>query len=128
MRLLLDTHILLWALVDDRRLSSGVREMLLDPSNDVFFSAASVWEIAVKRSLRRGDIPVSAKEAVRLFGEAGYEELGISVAHAVAVEALPSIHADPFDRLLVAQALSEPMRLITHDHVVASYGESIFLV
>ena len=128
MRLLLDTHVLLWALADDRRLSSHVRELLLEPLNDVYFSAASVWEIAIKRALRRGTMPISAEQAVSLFHEAGYEQLAISSDHAVAVETLPAIHADPFDRMLIAQALSEPLRLVTHDAVVASYNDSIILI
>ena len=128
MRLLLDTHILLWAVTDDPRLPTCVRELLLHPHNEVFFSVATIWEIAIKRSLRRVDMPVSAEESVKFFREAGYEELSISAAHAVWVETLPAIHADPFDRLLVAQALTEPMRLITRDKVVASYSPGIMLV
>ena len=127
MRLLLDTHILLWALTDDPRLSIPVRTLLLEPHNDVFFSAASVWEIAIKRTLRRSEMPISATDAIRLFHEAGYEELSISAIHTAMVETLPPLHADPFDRLLVAQALTEPMRLITHDRIVASYSTHIFL-
>ena len=127
MRLLLDTHILLWALTDDPRLSIPVRTLLLEPHNDVFFSAASVWEIAIKRTLRRSEMPISATDAIRLFHEAGYEELSISANHTAMVETLPPLHADPFDRLLVAQALTEPMRLITHDRIVASYSNLIFL-
>jgi PIN domain nuclease of toxin-antitoxin system len=128
MRLLLDTHILLWALTDDPRLSTCVRELLLDPANEAFFSAASVWEIAIKHALRREDMPVPASRAARLFHEAGYEEMPISSAHAAFVETLPTIHADPFDRLLVAQAMSEPLRLVTRDKLVASYSDSIILV
>jgi len=128
MRLLLDTHVLLWALTDDPRLTTSARELLLDPHNDVFFSAATVWEIAIKRALRRADIPVSAEQAIYLFREAGYEELEISAAHAARVETLPHLHVDPFDRLLVAQALTEPMRLITSDRIVASYSPGILLL
>jgi PIN domain nuclease of toxin-antitoxin system len=128
MRLLLDTHILLWALTDDPRLSTCARELLLDPANDAFFSAASVWEIAIKDALRPADMPIPAGHAARLFHEAGYEELPISSAHAAFVETLPTIHADPFDRLLVAQAMSEPLRLVTRDKTVASYNDNITLV
>ncbi len=127
MRLLLDTHILLWALTDDPRLSATVRDLLLDKNNDVFFSAASVWEIAIKRTLQRSGMPISATEAIRYFHEAGYEELGISASHTAMVESLPPLHTDPFDRLLVAQALAEPMRLVTHDRLVASYSPQILL-
>lgn len=128
MRLLLDTHILLWALTDDARLPERARELLLDSRNEVFFSAASVWEIAIKRSLRREAISISAEEAVRFFRAAGYKELAVSATHAAKVETLAPIHADPFDRLLVAQAMTEPMLLITHDRTIASYGPEIILV
>lgn len=127
MRLLLDTHILLWALTDDPRLSPRIRDLLLNPKNDVFFSAASVWEIAIKRTVRRESMPIAAEQAVELFHEAGYGELEISASHAARIETLPPIHSDPFDRMLVAQALTEPMRLITHDRTVASYSDSIIL-
>ena len=128
MRLLLDTHILLWALTDDPRLSTQARDLLLNSHNDLFFSVASIWEIAIKRTVRRDSMPVSAKQAVHLFHEAGYEELSVTADHAALVETLPAIHSDPFDRLLVAQAMAEPMRLITHDRVMASYSDSIMLV
>ena len=81
----------------------------------------------IKRTLRRSEMPISATDAIRLFHEAGYEELSISANHTAMVETLPPLHADPFDRLLVAQALTEPMRLITHDRIVASYSNLIFL-
>lgn len=128
MRLLLDTHILLWALTDDPRLSAPVRDLLLNPHNDIFFSAASIWEIAIKRTLRPDSMPISAKQAVQMFHEAGYEELGITADHTAWVETLPPHHADPFDRLLVAQAMAEPMRLITHDRIMSTYSDSIMLV
>ena len=119
MRLLLDTHIALWAIVDDPRLAGAARELIEAPSNDVAVSAASLWEIAIKHALRRGDMPVSAADALGWFRAAGYVLLDITAEHAAAVETLPPIHADPFDRLLVAQARHEPLRLITHDATVA---------
>ena len=128
MRLLLDTHILLWALTDDARLPERARELLLDSHNEVFFSAASVWEIAIKRTLRRETISISAEDAARFFHAAGYAELAVSSTHAAKVETLAPLHADPFDRLLVAQAMTEPMRLMTHDRTIASYGPEIILV
>ncbi len=127
MRLLIDTHVLLWALTDSPRLLPSTRELLLDPGNEVFFSAASIWEIAIKRSLRRTDMPIAADQAVSLLHNAGYEELAISAAHAVAMESLPTIHADPFDRMLAAQAISEPMRLVTHDKILASYLNNVII-
>ena len=128
MRLLLDTHIALWALVDSPQLSVRARDLLLDPSHRVFVSSASLWEIAIKRALGRGDMPIGASEAESLFARAGYEELPIRWVHAARVEHLPPIHSDPFDRILVAQAITEPMTLLTHDSTVAQYSDSILLV
>lgn len=128
MNLLLDTHIALWALTDSPKLSSAARELILAPRSRVWVSAVSVWEIAIKHSLGRGDMPISGEEALRYFQRAGYQLLSIDPEHAVAVEKLPPVHQDPFDRLLVAQALAEPMRLLTHDAMVARYSDTIILV
>ena len=122
MRLLLDTHIALWAIVDDPRLAGAARELIEAPSNDVAVSAASLWEIAIKHALRRGDMPVSAADALGWFRDAGYALLDITPEHAAAVETLPPIHADPFDRLLIAQALSEAMALVSNEAVFDGYG------
>lgn len=128
MRLLLDTHVALWAIADDSRLSAAARLLIEAPTNEVLVSAVSVWEIAIKHALGRGDMPVSAAQALGFFQQAGFSMLAVSAAHAAAVEALPSIHADPFDRLLIAQAFHEPLRLLTHDATVAKYGGSIIPV
>ena len=128
MRLLLDTHIALWALMDDPRLTAQARVLIEDEHNRAFISAASLWEIAVKRTLGRGGIPFSAQDALRHFTDANYEFLGVRPSHAVVVETLPHIHSDPFDRMLVSQALTEPMRLLTHDRVVAKYSDLVLLV
>ncbi|MCL5956104.1 MAG: type II toxin-antitoxin system VapC family toxin [Gammaproteobacteria bacterium] len=125
MNLLLDTHVALWAITDSPRLSKKAREMIELPKSSIWISAATIWEIAIKRSLGRGDMPVSSQEAMRYFGESGYRFLPIEPEHAAAVEDLPAHHADPFDRILVAQALVEPMRLITHDAMVACYSDTI---
>lgn len=125
MNLLLDTHVALWAITDSPKLSASARELIQSPKTTVWVSAASVWEIAIKHGLGRGDMPVSGDAAVRYFREAGYHFLAIEPEHAVAVEALPAHHQDPFDRLLVAQALVEPMRLMTHDPMVARYSDTI---
>ena len=127
MRLLLDTHIAIWSLTDPKMLSPRVRDLLSDPDNDVFVSAASVWEIAIKHALgrRAGAPPFGADAAIGHFRDVGYDFLAVSPEHAAAVEALPMHHADPFDRLLIAQALSEPMRLVTSDPMVARYSETI---
>jgi PIN domain nuclease of toxin-antitoxin system len=128
MRLLLDTHIALWAITDSPALSAEARRYILAPNNEVFVSAASIWEISIKHGLGRGNMPISGNEAAEFFTQAGYMTLDISVNHAVFVESLPSHHADPFDRMLVAQALSEPMRLLTHDKMIAAYSDLVILV
>jgi len=127
-KLLLDTQIALWSLTDSPRLSERARNLILNPDAAIFFSAASVWEIAIKHRLARCDMPVSGDEAAGLFREAGYIELPITADHAAATEKLPGHHADPFDRMLVAQALHEPIRLLTHDRQLLEYGGSIEFV
>lgn len=128
MRLLLDTHIALWALTDDPRLTQRARELLANPGNSVFVSAVSVWEIAIKHERYGREImPISGEEARDAFQAAGYEPLAISMGHAAAVDGLPPIHRDPFDRLLVAQALTEPLRLVTSDRTVARYSDTVIL-
>lgn len=124
----MDTHRALWALIDSPRLSSDARQLILDPRNEVWFSAATVWEIAIKHSLARGEMPLSGNEAVQLLLEAGYGELPVTAAHAAAVETLPAHHADPFDRILVAQSIVEPMHLLTHDRQLSKYGVTVQIV
>ena len=128
MNLLLDTHVALWAITDSPRLPESARALIESPRATIWVSAASVWEIAIKHSLARGDMPVSGHDAVRYFEASGYRLLPVEAEHAVAVESLPPHHQDPFDRLLVAQALVEPMRLITHDATVARYSDTVLLV
>ena len=128
MRLLLDTHIALWAITDSPALSVEARRHILAPKNEVYVSAASIWEISIKHGLGRGNMPVSGSEAAEYFTQAGYMTLDISTDHAVFVEKLPIHHADPFDRMLVAQALYEPMHLLTHDKIIAAYSDTIILV
>jgi PIN domain nuclease of toxin-antitoxin system len=128
LRLLLDTHVALWALTDNRKLSRKARALIQDPQNDIYFSAATIWEIAIKHALARKDMPVSAAEAQKYFIAAGYIELPFHAHHAAAVESLPGHHADPFDRILVAQAQHEPMKLLTHDRQLIAYGQSIEFV
>ena len=128
MNLLLDTHIALWAIADSPRLAAEARRLIESPRSTVWVSAASVWEIAIKHSLGRGDMPVSGEAALGWFRESGYRLLAIEAEHAAAVGTLPAHHADPFDRLIVAQALVEPMRLLTHDATVARYSDTVILV
>jgi PIN domain nuclease of toxin-antitoxin system len=128
MRLLLDTHIALWAITDSPALPAQARRHILAPHNEVYVSAASIWEISIKHGLGRGNMPVSGGEAAEYFAQAGYMTLDISTQHAVLVESLLPHHADPFDRMLVAQALSEPMRLLTHDKALSVYSDTVILV
>jgi len=131
MRLLLDTHIALWTIADDPKLSAKARRLIDDPDNQIVISAASVWEIAIKYALARGgpnDMPCSSEAALGYFRAAEFELLDVSPAHAALVETLAPLHADPFDRILVAQALSVPLRLMTHDPRVAAYSDTVILV
>ena len=121
MKLLLDTHLLLWAAGVPERLSSEARALLEDPMNALLFSPASLWEVAIKRSLGRADFEVDPRLLRRGLLENGYDELAITGAHAVAVDDLPPIHRDPFDRLLVAQAMVEGIPLVTADARLAEY-------
>ncbi len=128
MRLLLDTHVALWAITDDPRLPEKARTSIGDRSNQVYVSAASVWEIAIKHAVKRDDMPVSGSQALAFFRASGYELLDITAAHAASVETLPALHSDPVDRLIVAQALSEPLRLMTRDAMLARYSDTIIRV
>ena len=128
MNFLLDTHVALWAIADSPSLPKAAREIVKSSKSKIWISAASIWEIAIKHSLGRGGMPVSSEDAVRYFREAGYQFLAIEPDHAVAVEELPPHHQDPFDRILVAQALVEPMRLITHDEKVSRYSDTIMRI
>jgi PIN domain nuclease of toxin-antitoxin system len=121
MRLLLDTHLLLWAAGTPKRLSTSTRKAIESPDNSLFFSVASLWEIVIKRGLDRADFRVDAHLLRRGLLDNGYAELAITGEHALAVESLPPIHKDPFDRLLVAQATAEGMTLLTADASVALY-------
>ena len=121
MKLLLDTHILLWAANEPERLSAQAIALLEDPDNELLFSAASLWEVSIKNSLGRDDFKVDARLLRRGLLDNGYIELPITSAHAVYVESLPAIHKDPFDRILIAQATAEGITLVTADAKVAKY-------
>jgi PIN domain nuclease of toxin-antitoxin system len=128
LRLLLDTHVALWAVAKSRTLPTTIADLIEAPANDIFVSVVSLWEIAIKHGLRRtgpGAVAIPASRALELFGLAGYASLDVKPAHALAVETLPTLHGDPFDRLLVAQALTEPMRLVTHDAALAKYSDTV---
>ena len=128
MKLLLDTHLLLWAAGEPHKLSAKARRLLADTNNELMFSAASLWEVAIKRGLGRADFQVDSRLFRRGLLDNGYLELPVFSGHAVAVDSLPPIHKDPFDRLLVAQSLVEGMALLTSDATVAQYGGSIRMV
>ena len=130
MRLLLDTHIAIWAALDSPRLPPTARALIVDTANPLYVSAATIWEIAIKHALRRSvaAMPLSAAEALSCFREAGYALLPVTPEHARALEELPALHGDPFDRMLVAQALTEPLRLVTQNPLVGRYGEMVLRV
>ena len=128
MRLLLDTQILLWALTDPDRLSPSVRETLEDPANTVLFSAASVWETSIKAALGRTDFRFSPQEIFKAAIDAGFTELPVRSTAAMRVADLPHHHRDPFDRLLVAQAIDEPARLYTADTQLEAYSDFVVSV
>lgn len=125
MRLLLDTQIALWALTGSARLGALAQGLIEDPANEIYLSTASVWEIAIKYAMGRGDMPVSGARAAELFTQAGYRELPVTWRHAAMVDDLPSIHNDPFDRILIAQSLAEPMKLLSRDATLTSYGAMV---
>ena len=125
MKLLLDTHLLLWAAGAPKRLSPAARKLINDPANELLYSAASLWEIAIKRALGREDFRVDPRALRRGLLENGYAELAISGEHVLAVDALPALHKDPFDRILVAQSLAESVTLLTGDPQVARYSDTI---
>ncbi len=125
MNLLLDTHLLLWAAGEPQRLSAKARTLLLDPANQLVFSAASLWEISIKNGLDRSDFNVDPRRLWRMLLVNGYRELPITSEHAVAVNDLPPLHKDPFDRILVVQARVEGLTLLTADKMVAKYGEGV---
>ena len=121
MKLLLDTHLLLWAAGEPERLPAAARELIEDRNNQLMFSVASLWEVAIKSGLGRDDFRADARLLRRGLLDNGYDELAIMGEHAVAVAALPPIHKDPFDRLLVAQSAVEGILLLTTDTLVAQY-------
>jgi PIN domain nuclease of toxin-antitoxin system len=121
MRVLLDTHLLLWAKTAPRRLPEGLQRLILDPETEPLFSAASVWEIAIKQAQRRDDFRVDAAVLRADLLDSGYVELPVLGEHAIAVSTLPPIHKDPFDRMLVAQAIVEGVELLTVDQQLGRY-------
>ena len=121
MKLLLDTHLLLWAADNPSRLPKAVRLLIEDEGNELLFSAASLWEITIKRGLGREDFRVDPRLFRRALLDNGYIELPITGEHAVNLDLLPSTHKDPFDRILVAQAMVEGITLLTNDRKLLGY-------
>jgi len=121
LKLLLDTHLLLWAAGEPERLTPKIRKLIDNPENELVFSAASIWEVAIKRGLGRPDFKVDARLLRRGLIDNGYSELPIVSDHVVAIDSLPQIHRDPFDRVLVAQATVEGITLLTIDSIVSRY-------
>jgi PIN domain nuclease of toxin-antitoxin system len=120
-RVLLDTHLLLWALGDPSRIPAAARRLIGEA--EIYVSASSIWEISIKAAI--GKLTADPREVAAALAPAGFLELPVTGEHAARVASLPPIHRDPFDRLLVAQALTEPMRLLTTDKVLAGYGDIV---
>lgn len=128
MRLLLDTRVLLWALIEPARLTNAARAVLEDPEHEVLFSAASIWEIATKCALGRADFQVPPGAILEAALKSGFAELPVRSAAALKVATLPHLHRDPFDRLLIAQAMTEPASFYTADETLERYSELVVRV
>jgi len=126
--LLLDTHLLIWAAMFPERLSEAARALINDPRNTLVFSVASIWEAAIKSALGRDDFRVAPRLLHRGLLDNGYTELLITSRHAVTTDSLPLLHKDPFDRLLLAQAISEGIVLLTSDVQLARYPGPVRVV
>jgi PIN domain nuclease of toxin-antitoxin system len=127
-KLLLDTHLLLWAAGQPNRLPRAALKLIDNPANELLFSAASIWEVAIKRGLGRSDFQADPRLLRRGLLDNGYSELPVLSDHVVAIDCLPAIHKDPFDRLLVAQATVEGITFLTADTVVAQYPGPVRMV
>jgi PIN domain nuclease of toxin-antitoxin system len=128
MKLLLDTHLLLWAAGQPDRLPAEARVLIDSAENELLFSAASIWEVVIKSGMGREDFKIDARVLRRGLLDNGYGELAIGSEHVVAIDNLPLVHKDPFDRVLVAQAQAEGITLLTADPVVARYPGPVRLV
>ena len=128
MRMLLDTHLLVWAMGSPERLSAALAAMLQDPASTPVFSVASLWELVIKQALGRPDFRVEPALLRRALLDGGWQELPVQAHHALAVAALPLLHRDPFDRLLLAQASSDGLLLITADQQLAAYPGPVRLM
>ena len=128
MKYLLDTHVLLWAVTGDVKLSQKARRIIEDLDNELLFSAASIWEIAIKSTLIRADFQIDSSLMRRSLLDNGYSELVITGKHAAETQYLPDIHKDPFDRILIAQSRAEGITLLSADEKVIQYGHTILAI
>lgn len=122
MRVLLDTHIFLWCIKGDRRLTKSMRTKI-SQATEVYVSSASIWEVVIKMKLNKLEADID--QVVTAIADSGFMELSITASHAVSVSRLPDIHRDPFDRILIAQAMSEPLTLLTADSTLRRYSELV---
>lgn len=125
MRLLLDTHVFLWCVNDDKRLSKKARTAI-STADEVYVSSASIWETSIKVKL--GKLDANMDDLVDAISQSGFLELPITAQHALVTFQLPEIHKDPFDRILIAQAISEPLRLITADSILRQYSDLVDVI
>ncbi|MBR1375156.1 MAG: type II toxin-antitoxin system VapC family toxin [Cardiobacteriaceae bacterium] len=128
MKYLLDTHIALWLLEDSEKLSNAARKIIQAVDNEIYASYASLWEIAIKHKKYPNEMPISSKKMQYCLRQSNVLLLPIGLEHIIATENLPDIHKDPFDRLLIAQAITEPMHFLTHDEKLSAYSELVQLV
>jgi PIN domain nuclease of toxin-antitoxin system len=128
MNLLLDTHILLWAAFDQTKIAGPARSLIADPAHTLWFSVASLWEVAIKRGLDRPSFQVEAGVLRAGLLSSGYSELAVEGRHVLGLSVLARYHGDPFDRILIAQAAAEGMRLMTADRVLEAYGGPVMVV
>lgn len=125
MRILLDTDVLLWALIEPKRLPKEARDTIEDGRNEVFFSAASIWEIAIKSKIKKRGLRFTADQIAAAALQTGFDELRISAAATARVATLPELHRNPFDRLLIAQAMVEPAHFFTADANLRKYSDLV---
>ncbi len=127
MQLLLDTHIYLWAITNDIKLSKTAKDLMQDAS-EIYISSASIWEIAIKTKLGKLKLDIEMDELTNCIIDSGFKELPITMKHATQISQLPDLHRDPFDRMLIAQAITEPLRLLTADQQLKGYSELVLNV
>jgi PIN domain nuclease of toxin-antitoxin system len=125
MRLLLDTHVYIWCVADNRKLSQRARTLILE-ATEVYISSVSIWEASIK--VNRGKLDANINDLVKVISKSGFLELPLTVKHVIEVNKLPHLHRDPFDRVLVAQAISEPLKFLTADTKLKEYSELVEII